>query len=105
MLQARDLGELQEALDEVRSVGGPKVRRLETLVNQVKAAQENRQLAAAESDRAQRLARDLRVALRPRTPTRTPAQARARLRRSDCQRGRHRNLEPEPAAEAPARYR
>jgi len=63
VLQARDLGELQEALDEVRSVGGPKVRRLETLVNQVKAAQENRQLASAESDRAQRLARDLRVAL------------------------------------------
>lgn len=63
VLQARDLGELQETLDEVRSVGGPKLRRLETLVNQVKAAQENRQLASAESDRALRLARDLRVAL------------------------------------------
>ena len=63
VLQARDLGELLEALDEVRPVGGPKVRRLETLVNQVRAAQENRQLAAAESDRAQRLVRDLRVAL------------------------------------------
>ncbi len=63
VLQARDLGELLEALDEVRAVGGPKVRRLETLVNQVKAAQENRQLASGESDRAQRLARDLRVTL------------------------------------------
>lgn len=63
VLQARDLGELLEAVDQVRSVGGPKVRRLETLVNQVKAAQENRQLASAESDRAGRLARDLRVTL------------------------------------------
>src|SRR5690554_1354060 len=63
VLQARDLGELLEALEEVRPVGGPKVRRLETLVNQVKAAQENRQLASGESDRAQRLARDLRVTL------------------------------------------
>ncbi len=63
VLQARDLAELQEALEEVRGLGGPKVRRLETLVNQVKAAQENRHIASAESDRAQRLARDLRVAL------------------------------------------
>ncbi len=63
VLQARDLGELEEALEAVRELGGPKVRRLETLVNQVRAAQQNRQLASAESDRAQRLARDLRVAL------------------------------------------
>lgn len=73
VLQARDLGELTEALDEVRSVGGPKVRRLETLVNQVKAAQENRQLASGESDRAQRLARDLRVALESEAAVAEPA--------------------------------
>lgn len=63
VLQARDLGELQEALDEIRPLGGPKVRRLETLVNQVRTAQENRSLASGEADRAQRLVRDLRVAL------------------------------------------
>lgn len=63
VLQARDLGELQDALEELKPLGGPKIRRLDTLVNQVKTAQENRQLATAEADRAQRLVRDLGVAL------------------------------------------
>ncbi|MEJ2667383.1 MAG: hypothetical protein P8Z81_09845, partial [Deinococcales bacterium] len=60
VIQARELGELSEALEQVRSLGGPKVRRLENLVNQITAAQEGRQLAPAEIDRARRLARDLR---------------------------------------------
>lgn len=60
VLQARELGELDEALETVRSLGGAKVRRLETVVNQVRAAQENRQLAPAEIERARRLARELR---------------------------------------------
>ncbi|MFO7544959.1 MAG: hypothetical protein R6W77_05635 [Trueperaceae bacterium] len=60
VLQARELGELDEALEQVRSLGGAKVRRLETVVNQVRAAQENRQLAPAEIERARRLARELR---------------------------------------------
>jgi len=60
VLQARELGELDEALELVRSLGGPKIRRLETVVNQVRAAQENRQLAPAEIERARRLARELR---------------------------------------------
>ena len=60
VLQARELGELDEALEQVRTLGGAKVRRLETVVNQVRAAQENRQLAPAEIERARRVARELR---------------------------------------------
>lgn len=60
VLQARELGELREALEAVRTLGGPKVRRLETFVHQLAAAQDARQLAPAEIERARRLARDLR---------------------------------------------
>lgn len=60
VLQARELGELREALDQVRSLGGQKVRRLETFVNQIDGSQKQRQLAPAEIERARRLARDLR---------------------------------------------
>lgn len=63
VLQARDLAVVQEALEEVRASGGLKVRRLETLVNQVAAAQEQRHLVQAELERAHRLARDLRKEL------------------------------------------
>ena len=60
VIQARELGELSEALEQVRTLGGAKVRRLESLVNQIGEAQASRQLAPAEIDRARRLARDLR---------------------------------------------
>jgi len=60
VLQARELGELREALDQVRSLGGQKVRRLEAFVNQLEGSQKQRQLAPAEIERARRLARDLR---------------------------------------------
>ena len=60
VLQARELGELREALEQVRSLGGQKVRRLETFVNQIQGSQGERQLAPAEIERARRLARDLR---------------------------------------------
>src|SRR5690606_38504328 len=60
VLQAREVGELDEALEVVRSLGGPKVRRLESLVNHMRSAQEARHLAPAELERARRLARDLR---------------------------------------------
>ncbi len=63
VLQARDLAEIQDALDEVRQLSDPKVRRLETLVNQVRAGQEGRQPAPAEVERARRLARELRIKL------------------------------------------
>ncbi len=60
VIQARELGELEEALEQVRTLGGAKVRRLENLVNQIRASQEGRQLAPAEVERSRRLARDLR---------------------------------------------
>ena len=60
VIQARELGEISEALEQVRTLGGPKIRRLENLVNQIGAAQSGRQLAPAEIERARRLARDLR---------------------------------------------
>lgn len=60
VIQARELGELSEALEHVRTLGGPKVRRLENLMNQIGEAQQGRQLAPAEVERARRLARDLR---------------------------------------------
>ena len=60
VIQARELGELSEALEQVRTLGGPKIRRLENLVNQIGEAQHSRQLAPAEVERARRLARDLR---------------------------------------------
>jgi len=63
VLQARDAGELQDTLELVRSLGGTRVRRLETLVNQVLAAQAQRQLAQAEKERAHRLGHELRRAL------------------------------------------
>ncbi len=58
--QARELGDLDASLERVKSLGGPKVRRLETLLNQVHEAQQNHQLASAEVERARKLAADLR---------------------------------------------
>lgn len=60
VIQARDLGDLSDAMEVVRGVGGAKVRRLENLLNHIRDAQESRQLAQAEVERARRLARDLR---------------------------------------------
>lgn len=60
VIQARELGELQAALEMVSSLGGPKVRRLENLVEQIAREQARRQLAPAEVDRARKLAADLR---------------------------------------------
>ncbi len=59
VLQARDLVVVKDALDQVRGSNDPRERRLETLVNQVVAAQEQRHLVQAELERAHRLAREL----------------------------------------------
>lgn len=61
--QARELAELEEALETVQPLGGPKVRRLESLIGQVRGAQAERQLASGEVERARRLATDLRKLL------------------------------------------
>ncbi len=58
--QAREIAELQADLDRVRSAGGPKVRRLESLITQIAEAQSASTLAPAELERARKLAGDLR---------------------------------------------
>ena len=60
VLQARELAELEEAFEVVQSLGGPRVRRLEALVGQIRHAQRDRELADAEIQRAAGIARDLR---------------------------------------------
>ena len=61
--QARVLTELDASLEEVKTLGGPKVRRLENLIGQVQEAQDRRQLATAESERSLKLVADLRKLL------------------------------------------
>ena len=58
--QARELSELSEALEQVKSLGGAKVRRLENLLGQIESAQQTRQSAAGEVERARKIATDLR---------------------------------------------
>lgn len=61
--QAKELVELEHALNDVKTLGGPKVRRLEGIVGQIADSQQNRQLALAELERARKLALDLRKLL------------------------------------------
>ena len=61
--QARELGELEAAFERVKTLGGPKVRRLDNLLGQVRAAQRDRQLAGAELERARKLLTELRKLL------------------------------------------
>jgi chromosome segregation protein len=63
VLQARELGELEDLLEQVRGLGGPKVRRLENLLGQIRDAQSQRQLAPAEIERARKQGTDLRKLL------------------------------------------
>lgn len=60
VLQARDLGDLEAAFEIVQVLGGPRVRRLEALIGQIRQAQRSRELAEAETERAATIARDLR---------------------------------------------
>lgn len=61
--QARALGDLQDAFETVKALGGPRVRRLEGLLGQVEAAQRQRHLAPAEVERAEKLILELRKLL------------------------------------------
>jgi chromosome segregation protein len=61
--QAKDLAHLEESLERVRHLGGPKVRRLEKLVETVRGAQKEGLLAQAEVERARSLALELRKLL------------------------------------------
>ncbi|GAA5337020.1 hypothetical protein [Thermus antranikianii] len=70
--QAKDLAHLEEALERVRHLGGPKVRRLESLVETIRQAQKEGILAQAEVERARSLALELRKFLESsavKTPT------------------------------------
>ncbi|WP_135257455.1 hypothetical protein [Thermus caldilimi] len=58
--QAKDLAHLEETLERVHHLGGPKVRRLESLVETLRRAQEEGILAQAEVERARSLALELR---------------------------------------------
>ncbi|MFN8509739.1 MAG: hypothetical protein U0Z75_04140 [Deinococcaceae bacterium] len=58
--QSQDLVELKADYDRVKSIGGPKVRRLDTLIGQISLAQEQQSLAPAEVDRARKLATELK---------------------------------------------
>lgn len=58
--QAKDLVHLEEALERVRHLGGPKVRRLESLVETVRQAQQEGLLAQGEVEKARSLALELR---------------------------------------------
>ncbi len=58
--QARELADLEDTFDIIQSLGGPKVRRFENLINQIRNAQSTRQLAQAELERARKLSLDLR---------------------------------------------
>lgn len=60
VLQARELVDLEEALERVTPLGGSRLRRLESLVTTVRENQAKRMVAEAEVQRAQKLARDLR---------------------------------------------
>lgn len=63
VLQARELAELEEALDRLRSLGGPRVRRLENLISYITKAQDKGTLATAEIEQARLLSVDLRKLL------------------------------------------
>jgi len=58
--QARDISDLEDALERVKNIGGPKPRRLRSLLKQIKEAQQQETLATAEVERARKLAADLR---------------------------------------------
>ncbi len=58
--QAEQVASLEEAFEQVRGLGGAKVRRLESLLRRIRDAQENRQLADAEIERGSGLVRELR---------------------------------------------
>ncbi len=58
--QAQEIAELQGGFEKVKSVGGPRVKRLEGLITQITEAQESQTLASAEVERARKLVLELR---------------------------------------------
>ena len=60
VLQARTLADLESVLEAVSPLGTPGVRRLAALIAGVREAQQRRTLVEAETERAEKLARELR---------------------------------------------
>ncbi len=60
VLQARTLADLESAFEVVAPLGTPGVRRLDALIATVRDAQARRTLVEAETERAEKLARELR---------------------------------------------
>ncbi len=60
VFQAKEISELEAIFDIVKTLGGAKVRRFESLIGQIRSAQDSQQLAAAEVERARKLAIELR---------------------------------------------
>jgi chromosome segregation protein len=58
--QGQDINELLTGLERVKSMGGPRVKRLESLVGQISDAQSSQSLAPAEVERARKLVVELR---------------------------------------------
>ncbi|KGQ22467.1 coiled-coil domain-containing protein [Thermus filiformis] len=58
--QAEEIAYLEEVLSRVRNLGGPKVRRLESLLSTIKEAQGQGVLAQAEVEKARQIALELR---------------------------------------------
>ncbi len=58
--QAQDIAELRNGFERIKSIGGPRVKRLESLTDQITAAQQSATLAPAEVERARKLVLDLR---------------------------------------------
>ena len=60
VMQGQDLSEMKASMARLGSVGGPKVKRLDTLIKQIGEAQESRTLLPAEVERALALTLTLR---------------------------------------------
>jgi hypothetical protein len=103
VIQARDLAELETSFEHIRTLGGPRVRRLENLLKQVRQNQQERNLASAELERARKLAVELRKLLESSVYTTSerlapaggnslpdPEEVAARLRQLDLDSERHR---------------
>ncbi len=58
--QSKDIADLQVSLERVQSVGGPKAKRLKTLLDQIEEAHGQETLAIAEVERARSIAAEMR---------------------------------------------
>ncbi|MFN3266939.1 MAG: hypothetical protein ACK41E_08880 [Deinococcales bacterium] len=58
--QAQDIAELQTGFEKVKSIGGPRVKRLEGVIAQIVEAQREHTLATGEVERARKLVIELR---------------------------------------------